>query len=99
MIENYKNTIYSSLFIIAVTVGLSAFVDVPYIYTLCGFAAWVAFGHLITVDDDMPGEWSNLEGDKKIWRSSLVTLLFKFLAFVFLVVLVLSFPSLAEFGA
>jgi hypothetical protein len=99
MIENYKNTIYSSLFIIAVTIGLSEFADVPYIYTLCGFAAWVAFGHLITVDDDMPGEWSNLEGDKNIWRSSLVTLLFKFLVFVILVVLVLSFPTLAKFGA
>jgi hypothetical protein len=99
MIANHRNTIYSALFIIAVTIGLSAFADVAYIYTLCGFAAWVAFGHLITVDDDMPGEWSNPEGDKKMWRSSLVTLLLKFMAFVLLVVLVLSCPSLAKFGA
>ena len=25
-------------------------------------SGWAAFGHLITLDDDMPGEWSNPEG-------------------------------------
>lgn len=75
------------------------FAEVAYIYTLCGLAAWMAFGHLITLDDDMPGEWSNPEGDKKYWRGSLVIMTAKFLVFAALVVIVLSFPSLAKYGA
>ncbi|MBK7285303.1 MAG: hypothetical protein IPI83_14165 [Sphingomonadales bacterium] len=38
-------------------------------------------GHLITIDDDMPGEWSNPEGSKHVWRRSLAELLIKFLLF------------------
>jgi len=59
MIVSHKNIVLSGLFIVAVTIGLSMFADVAYIYTLCGLSAWIAFGHLITLDDDMPGEWSN----------------------------------------
>lgn len=99
MIESYKNAIYSTLFIVCVTVGLSMFAGVAYIYTLCGLTAWMAFGHLITLDDDMPGEWSNPEGDKKLWHSSLAIMAVKFLLFVALLVVVLSFPSLAKYGA
>ena len=73
--------------------------NVAYVYTLCGFAAWVVFGHLITIDDDMPGEWSNPEGDKKLWHSSVVIVFVKFMVFALLVVTVFLFPSLAKFGA
>ena len=99
MIENYKNLIYSTLFIVSVTIGLSVLANVAYVYTLCGFAAWVVFGHLITIDDDMPGEWSNPEGDKKLWHSSVVIVFVKFMVFALLVVTVFLFPSLAKFGA
>ena len=99
MIESQKNTIYSTLFVVGATIGLSVVADVAYIYALCGLAAWMAFGHLITLDDDMPGEWSNPEGDKKLWRSSLAVMAVKFLVFAALVAIALSFPSLAEFGA
>jgi len=99
MIEYQKNTIYSTLFVVGITIGLSVVADVAYIYTLCGLAAWVAFGHLITLDDDMPGEWSNPESDKKLWRKSLAVMAVKLLVFAALVVIALSFPSLAEFGA
>ena len=75
------------------------FAGVAYVYTLCGLAAWMAFGHLITLDDDMPGEWSNPEGDKKFWHSSLAIMAVKFLVFAALVVVVLSFPSLAKYGS
>jgi Kef-type K+ transport system membrane component KefB len=32
---------------------------------------WTFAGHLITVDDDAPGEFSNPESDLKTWRESL----------------------------
>lgn len=94
-----KSAIYSTLFIVVVTIGLSIFIGVAYIYTLCGMSALIAFGHLITLDDDMPGEWNNPEGDKKLWHSSLAVLSVKFLVFFAVLVAVLSYPSLAKYGA
>lgn len=37
-------------------------------------SGWTAFGHLITLDDDYPGEWSNPEKSKTLWRRSLLQL-------------------------
>ena len=39
--------------------------------------AWMMIGHLVTLDDDMPGEWSNPEGSKKIWYASVGEFLIK----------------------
>jgi hypothetical protein len=38
-------------------------------------SGWAALGHLITLDDDYPGEWSNPERSKGIWRASLIEML------------------------
>lgn len=38
---------------------------------------WTFLGHLLTIDDDMPGEWSNPDGDWRAWRRSLLELLLK----------------------
>ena len=35
---------------------------------------WAVFGHLVTLDDDLPGGWSNPDGDREIARASLVEL-------------------------
>jgi hypothetical protein len=42
----------------------------------------VAFGHLVTVDDDMPGGWSNPGGSSALWSKSLVQLAIKCAVFV-----------------
>ena len=94
----FKKAIYATLFILCVTMGLSFCFGVAYIYTLCGLAAWVAFGHFITIDDDMPGEWSNPEGDKEFWRYSLIIVAVKFLVFIVIVAIALLFPALAKYG-
>lgn len=39
------------------------------------------FGHFITVDDDLPGEWSNPEGSRSQWHASLLEMLAKFFIF------------------
>lgn len=36
---------------------------------------WTAAGHFITLDDDFPGGWSNIEGSKRIFLTSLLWLL------------------------
>jgi hypothetical protein len=40
-------------------------------------SGWAFFGHLITLDDDAPGGWSNPNKSGAIWRASLLQLLLK----------------------
>ena len=44
-------------------------------------SGWAAFGHLITLDDDMPGEWSNPQRSRSLWQKSLTQLALKFCVF------------------
>ena len=41
------------------------------------FAAWAFFGHLITLDDDARGGFSNPQSSSGIWRKSLLELTLK----------------------
>ena len=34
-------------------------------------SGWAFFGHLVTLDDELPGEWSNPEGSRRTWYLSL----------------------------
>jgi hypothetical protein len=36
--------------------------------------AWGVLGILVTLDDDLPGGWSNPDGDGSIWRHTLMVL-------------------------
>jgi len=51
-------------------------------------AGWASFGHFITLDDDMPGEWSNPEKSKKIWYGSILELFVKIAVFVAVIFLI-----------
>jgi hypothetical protein len=54
-------------------IGLSALWRVPYIFTFVGVAALVLAGHVATIDDDMPGGWSNPDGSQPFpWAELLV---------------------------
>jgi hypothetical protein len=35
---------------------------------------WAFFGHLMTLDDDAPGGWSNPERSRRTWMRSLLNL-------------------------
>ena len=52
--------------------------------------AWAVIGHLITLDDDMPGEWSNPQGSRRAWYASLGELFVKVVLLVGLSAVVLS---------
>jgi hypothetical protein len=45
-------------------------------------SGWAALGHLVTLDDDMPGGWSNPERSRLFWFKSLGQLAIKFAIFV-----------------
>jgi hypothetical protein len=51
-------------------------------------SGWSFLGHFVTLDDDMPGEWSNPEGSRKTWYLSLGELSLKAVIFLVLVVVV-----------
>jgi hypothetical protein len=52
---------------------LSAVFSVPFAFTLIGVSAWLFFVHLVTIDDDFPGGWSNPDGDYPVpWKSLLI---------------------------
>ena len=78
---------------------LSWLFGVPYFIGLLGLLAWATVGHLVTLDDEMPGGWSNPEGSIRIWRLSLAGLVAKAVLLVLLFWLVGQYPQLKEFGA
>jgi len=86
-----------TLVVIVVALLLSWLASVPYIYTLCGFSAWAAVGHLITIDDDYPGGFSNPEKDKNIWRHSLLELAIK-TGILCILVVAAFYPQISHWG-
>ena len=53
-------------------------------------SGWAFLGHLVTLDEDAAGGWSNPNNSRAIWRSSLAQLGIKFLAFLLTLVPVLA---------
>lgn len=86
-------------FVIAISIILSLLARVPYMYTVCGFAAWAAIGHLVTLDDDASGGWSNPDNSKEVWRKSRRELILKFVVLFALLAITFSVPSLNNWGA
>ncbi|WP_295752381.1 hypothetical protein [Undibacterium sp.] len=99
MNETSKRTLKFLAIVICVCLALSFFFHVPFIYTLCGLAAWMAFGHLITIDDDAASGFSNPGENKMIWRHSLLELLVKFGVLIFLCALAFTVPEIRSYGA
>ncbi|NEZ02539.1 hypothetical protein G4Y73_00075 [Wenzhouxiangella sp. XN201] len=93
---------WASIFGIVVTlvaIALSWGFGVAYYYTLLGFLGWLVAGHLLTLDDEEPGGFSNPDGSRGIWRSSLLELAAKASVLAAAVLLLVLFPSLHKFGA
>jgi len=61
-------------------------------------ATWAALGHLVTIDEDAEGGWSNPEGSPKIWHQSLRRLAVKIVVAMLVAWLVVGAP-LAQHAA
>jgi hypothetical protein len=80
----------------SIAIILSLIWAVPYLYTAIGFAVWALAGHLITIDDDLPGGWSNPDGSVPFpW----IELAIKAAVLLVLVGLVFFVPALQRLGA
>lgn len=79
-----------------VALALSSLWKVPYLYTAIGFAAWAFAGHLVTIDDDLSGGWSNPDGSISFpW----VELAVKAAILLVLIGLAVLIPGLRSLGA
>lgn len=79
----------------SISVILSVIWAVPYLYSAIGCAALALGGHLITLDDDLPGGWANPDGAPFPWAE----LAIKAAVLLALVGLVLFIPALRKLGA
>jgi len=79
-------------------IALSYFFGVPYIFTLIGMAIWAAFGHLITLDEDKPDGWSNIESTDEFYKKSKRDLRIKFAILLLLITIPVIFPVVTTFG-
>lgn len=81
---------------VALAVLLSFAFGVPYIFSLIGISSLVLIGHLVTLDDDMRGGWSNPDGDLPFpWGEILV----KGAVLLGLIALAVAVPGLSVLGA
>lgn len=80
----------------ALAVGLSLLFRIPWLYTVAGCAAWAVAGHVLTIDEDFPGGWSNPDGKEPFpWRE----LVLKAVVLLAVAALLLFLPSLRMLGA
>jgi hypothetical protein len=94
--SRYQPYLIVSVAVLVSAVLLSAIWHVPYLDTLTVFAGVVFVGHLITLDEDLPGGWNNRDGKTPLrWRSLAV----KGALLLLLGVCELGVPALRGFGA
>ena len=93
-----RQLLITILVVVLIAVAMSHWFQVPYAITVLGILAWTAFGHLITLDDDIPGKWSNPEGSQVVWRQSKLALVVKFIVFIAFFAVISLVPEITAFG-
>ena len=84
-------------FPVAIASILTFYFNSPYIITLLIILGWSSVGQLVTLDDDLPGGWSNPDGDPMVARQAKLWLAATAAAFVFVFWLMLKFPHIQEY--
>jgi hypothetical protein len=86
-LSEFKRSGISSVMICSIAVVHTLIWAVSTLYVAGGFAVWVLGGHVITVDDDLPGGWNNLDGTARLPSMELeikAAVLFALVGLVFL---------------
>ena len=84
-------------FPVAIAAVLTFYFHCPYIITLLIILGWSSLGQLVTIDDDLPGGWSNPDGDPVVARQATLWLAATVAAFVLVFWLMLKFPHLQDY--
>ena len=88
-----------TIWVLILCFAASYFFSVPYAVSFACISVLACIGHLITFDDDLPGGWSNPEGEKSIVHWSIIELCIKILFAIIVCWVVYTFPQLSEYGA
>ena len=85
-------------FVGVIVAFLTFYLNSPYIVTLWILLGWSALGQLVTLDDDMPGGWSNPDGDPAIWRQARTWLVCTFASFALVSWLMYNHPWVRNYA-
>jgi hypothetical protein len=93
MVKNKKHIIwilFAATYLLAVALSFTAARKISLVIGAPALllSGWAFFGHLVTIDDDMPRGWSNPAKSRHIWLVSLGELLIKLVIFAVLIFLV-----------
>jgi len=69
----------------------------PYIITVLIILGWSSIGQLVTLDDDLPGGWSNPDGDPAITREAIIWLISTVAAFSVVFWLMRTYPHIQDY--
>ena len=69
----------------------------PYIITVLIILGWSSIGQLVTLDDDLPGGWSNPDGDPAITREAIIWLISTVGAFGGVFWLMRTYPHIQDY--
>jgi hypothetical protein len=84
--------------LIVIAAALTFWAEAPYIVTAAVILTLATVGHLVSLEEDYPGNWSNPDADPRHWRLSLLELGLKAAAVVLIFWLMLEYPSLKSYG-
>lgn len=85
-------------FVGVVVTFLTFYLGSPYVVTFWILLGWSAIGQLVTLDDDMPGGWSNPDGDRVWWRQAKIWLATTFACFLLVGWLMYNYPWIRDYG-
>ena len=84
-------------FPVAIAAILTFYFNSPYIITLLIMLGWSSVGQLVTLDDDLPGGWSNPDGDPAVARQAKLWLAATIASFALVFLLMLKFPYIQDY--
>ena len=82
---------------VAIAAILTFYFNSPYIITLLIILGWSSIGQLVTLDDDLPGGWSNPDGDPATTREAIIWLVSTIAAFCVVFWLMRTYPHIQDY--
>ncbi|GAA0860352.1 hypothetical protein [Aliiglaciecola litoralis] len=93
-----RQVLIFSIWALILTLLISYFGEVSLAFSFACVTVFASVGHLISLDDDFKGGWGNPEGDRSIVLKSILELVAKIAFSVLTWWVVLSFPSVNQYG-
>jgi hypothetical protein len=84
-------------FTAAIAAVLTFYFHSPYIISLLILLGWSSLGQLVTLDDDLPGGWSNPDGDPSSARRAKIWLCSTVATFAAVFWLLYTFPHIQDY--